>query len=589
MKSRPRWILAGFSAVLLSVASWALMQAPPATRSLAEVLPSGPVLVLEAQDFSRLLADWNASTEKQQWLDSANYEMFSRSRLFYRLGEAHKEFAAAAGFSPGMELVESIAGTESSLALYDIGDLRFLYVTRLGSARALENMLWQSRANFEPRNAAGSDYYIRTDAQSGRQAVFAATDDYLLLATAEEPLAQALTLLAGQANVQAAASDAWYRDAAQASAGRGELRLTLNMEGVARAAQFRSYWIQQNVAELRQYRAGVIDLHRDGGAMREERVFLRADAETAAPNESSRQALAQLLRLAPPQAGFYRASAAPQSQQVIGLLREKLLDPSTNSRAQTDYAPQVALNDGTVGSQAALETRIDEPPPAQSSGRFVSEALENLFARNPVAAVLQTESSRPAVEGVFVSSDATVALLGASDWDFAAVLEDLESSIRGRLTVSGIGTSWTLQPLGGQPAFVLNAVRPIFVAGQGRYLLVSNSADSLAAVLARMTPAAAQPAPPQPAAAQSDATQPAVTYAAGLRHAQERGNYTKLMAHLDFLQGGQMFGNGERPPYFFSESIASLSESLSRAETVTRRVEDRGASVADTVIYQLQP
>jgi hypothetical protein len=336
---------------------------------------------------------------------------------------------------------------------------------------------------------------------------------------------------------------------------------------------------------LRQYRAGVIDLHREGGAMREERVFLRAaDVETAAPNESSRQALAQLLRLAPPQAGFYRASAAPQSQQVIELLREKLLDPSTNSRSQPDYAPQVALSDGTVGSQAALETRIDEPPPAQSGGRFASEALENMFARNPVAAVLQTESSRPGVEGVFVNNNATIALLGASDWDFAAVLEDLESSIRGRLTLSGIGTSWTLQPFGGQPAFVLSAVRPIFVAGQGRYLLVSNSADSLAAVLARMTPAAVQPAAPQQGTPES-----AVTYAAGLRHAQERGNYTKLMAHLDFLQGGQMFGNGERPPYLFSESIASLSETLSRADTVTRRVEDRGASVADTVIYQLQP
>jgi hypothetical protein len=585
MKSRSHWILAGFSAVLLSVASWALMQAPPATRSLAEILPSGPVLVLEAQDFSSLLADWNGSAEKQQWLDSANYDMFSRSRLFYKLGEAHKEFAAAAGFSPGMELVESIAGTESSLALYDIGDLRFLYVTRLGSARALENMLWQSRANFEPRNAAGSDYYIRTDAQSGRQAVFAATDDYLLLATAEEPLAQALTLLARQTGVQAASSDTWYRDAAQASAGPGVLRLTLNMEAVARAPQFRSYWIQQNISELRQYRAGVIDLHREGSAMREERVFLRADdVETAAANESSRQALAQLLRLAPPQAGFYRASAAPQSRQVIELLREKLLDPSTNSRSQPDYAPQVSLSDGTVGSQAALETRIDEPPPALSSGRFASEALESMFARNPVAAVLQTESSRPGVEGVFVNNDATIALLGASDWDFAAVLEDLESSIRGRLTVSGIGTSWTLQPFGGQPTFVLSAVRPIFVAGQGRYLLVSNSADSLVSVLSRMTPPPVQPQADQPAAAPA-----VITYAAGLRHAQERGNYTKLMAHLDFLQGGQMFGNGERPPYLFSESIASLSETLSRAETVTRRVEDRGASVADTVIYQLQP
>ena len=575
MKTRHRWIPAFFGAVLLSVASWALMQAPPASRALAEIIPTGPVLVLEAQDFSRLLQDWNSSAEKQQWLSSANYDMFSRSRLFYRLGEAHTEFAAAAGFSPGMALVESIAGAESALALYDIGELRFLYVTRLGSARALENMLWQSRANFEPRNAAGSVYYIRTDAQSGRQAVFAATDDYLLLATAEEPLAQALTLLARQAGPQAVANDAWYREAAQASAGRGELRLTLHLEAVARTPHFRSYWVQNNVAELRQYRAGVIDLHREGGVMREERVFLRAaDFEAPAPEESQRQALAQVLRLAPPQAGLYRASAAPQTAAVIELLRQKLLDPSASAFAKNDDAPQLALDGGAIGSQAALETRIDEPPPAQSSGRFVSEALENLFARNAVAAMLHTESSRGGVEGVFVNSDAAIVLLGSSAWDFQAVLESIESSISGRVTVSGIGTGWTQQPIGAQSAFVLSAVRPLFVAGQGRYLMVSSSQDSLAAVLARMT----QPAAP-----------PSATYAAGLRHAQERGNYTKLMTHLDFLQGGQTFGNDERPPYFFSESLASLSQTLSRVDMVSRRVEDRGASVADTVVYQLQP
>ena len=219
MTARRSWVLAGWAAVLLGLASWALMQAqaPSAGGGLAEIVPSGPVLMLEAQDFSSLLQDWNNSSEKQQWLASANYQMFSRSRLFFRLAEAHNEFTAAAGFSPDMSLVESIAGSESVLALYDIGELRFLYITRLGSARALENMLWQSRANFEPRNAAGHDYFVRTDAQSGRQAVFAATDEYLLLATAEEPLAQALTLLAGQGGA-AAASDAWYHDAVQASA-----------------------------------------------------------------------------------------------------------------------------------------------------------------------------------------------------------------------------------------------------------------------------------------------------------------------------------------------------------------------------------
>jgi hypothetical protein len=61
------------------------------------------------------------------------------------------------------------------------------------------------------------------------------------------------------------------------------------------------------------------------------------------------------------------------------------------------------------------------------------------------------------------------------------------------------------------------------------------------------------------------------------------------MAHLDFLQGAQTFGNEQREPYFFSESMASLSETLARVQSVSRRVEDRGASVFDTVVYQLEP
>ena len=165
-------------------------------------------------------------------------------------------------------------------------------------------------------------------------------------------------------------------------------------------------------------------------------------------------------------------------------------------------------------------------------------------------------------------------LFGASDWDFSDVLESLATSIRGALTVSGLGAGWTQRAIAGRTAYALDGLGPLLVAGQGRYLLISNSAAALQAVLARMN---------QPVA------QPGASFAAGLRHAQERGNYTKLMSQLDFLQGGQSFGNQQREPYFFSESIASLSQTLSRVQSVSRRVDDRGASVTDTVIYQLQP
>src|SRR5208282_419972 len=103
------------------------------------------------------------SREKTKWLASDNYQVFSRSRLFLRLQEAQTQFATAAGAPPDMALLDSLAGGESALALYDIGNLEFLYITRMPSARAMQNVLWGNRAKFEPRKAADIPYYVRTE------------------------------------------------------------------------------------------------------------------------------------------------------------------------------------------------------------------------------------------------------------------------------------------------------------------------------------------------------------------------------------------------------------------------------------------
>ena len=130
-----------------------------------------------------MLHDWNASPEKRAWLDSANYEVFSRSRLFGRLHQAWQEFTAAAGFAPGMTMVESVAGGHSAVALYDIGKLEFLYISTEPAAHAMESILWQSRAKYESREAAGSPFYVRIDPASGRVTLdgVALTDLYIRL------------------------------------------------------------------------------------------------------------------------------------------------------------------------------------------------------------------------------------------------------------------------------------------------------------------------------------------------------------------------------------------------------------------------
>ena len=66
--------------------------AAPAQPPLARYVPAGPLLYLEAKDFSALLSDWNSSPQKKQWLTSDNHEVFSRSRLFLLLHDALPTF-----------------------------------------------------------------------------------------------------------------------------------------------------------------------------------------------------------------------------------------------------------------------------------------------------------------------------------------------------------------------------------------------------------------------------------------------------------------------------------------------------------------
>src|SRR5262249_3591811 len=140
--------------------SWAAFQSPPVEEpAFSRYCPAGALLYLQAKDFSSLLSEWNDSPERRQWVKSANYEVFSNSRLLLRLKGAGDQFNAAAGLPPDANFLKQVAGKQSALAIYDIGKLQFLYVTQLSSAGSMESALWQTRNKFETRNAAGTTFF----------------------------------------------------------------------------------------------------------------------------------------------------------------------------------------------------------------------------------------------------------------------------------------------------------------------------------------------------------------------------------------------------------------------------------------------
>jgi hypothetical protein len=558
-----------FAALLAGLGvSWSAYRQTGASEPpppLSRYVPAGSLLYLQAKDFSSLLADWDNSAEKTHWLASDNYEVFSRSRLFLRLKDAAAEFSTAAGLPADTILLRQVAGTQSALAIFDIGKLQFLYITRLASASAMQSTLWQMRGKFETRNAAGVTFFIRHDPESDREVAFAISGDYLLLATREDLLAWALQQMAGSGE-HSLESETWWSQSVAAAHEVGDLRMVLNLAKIVPSPYFRSYWVQQNITDMGQYSASISDLARAGTEFREERILLKKKSASSAENADAAgpAAVADLARLVPAQAGIYQVQANPSPQDCVKLLENKILAPRLVQIQDDKQAPQVQFNAEPAGVSSALETRIDQPPVQLATDSNSSAPLKNLFAQNTVLGVLQTGATNYDDRGVFVHLHSAVVLLGQSDWDEAAVRSSLVDFVRPSFTTGGLGLEWQTNPAYSE----LNGLWKLAVSVRGKYLFIADDASLLRATLANLN--------------QKIILKPAI-FTAGFDHHLERGNFARLTRLLDSTTGETTPG---RTPDFFSENIASLSSTLASVSSEKIVSRDAGDSVTQTVTYQ---
>jgi hypothetical protein len=544
--------------------------AQPGPQALAPLFPSGALLYLEAKDFGALLAQWNAAEEKKTWLESASYQAFQRSQLLLRLSNAQTEFAAAAGLPADYSMVESVAGGNSALAMYRIGDLEFLYVTRLPQARLIETGLWKERARYQSRNAGGATYYVKTDKDSRRVAAFAAAGDLLILATKEELIGGALELLA-RSSRPAVVSEPWFAQAVQSAApGAHDLRLVYNLERLTRTPQFRRHWLQRNVAELAEFASGLTDLEKTAGEIRERRVLLRATP--AADRTPAEAAAGQLAALVPDDAALYRVWAQPTAEQAARTIEEKLFGSGTASGRAAKEAPTVAES-MEAGAEENLETRIDEPPLADDRGSTAFWALRERLTGARLEAMLDAGSTR--ADQVFVRGESAIVLLARDAWNGAAIEQALSAAAGGLWSSGGLGAGWRTGVNGVRE---LDGLGRLALAVDGRRLILGTSAERVAAILARRNRAA----------------NPGAVYAAEWRHARELPNFERIAGLIDFphatIQSGANANNPvPREPLFFSENLASLGRVLRRVQSAAISVHDSGSLVRESVVYRLAP
>jgi len=567
MRSMQRTAIFGLLALCITgLIGWTLFrpQAGP-THRLDQVMPEGALLYLEARDFAGLLKDWNAAPERAAWTKSDDYRVFSNSKLFLRLGRASDQFAVAAGLPPDMKFLVDAAGTESAVAVYDIGNLEFLYVTRLSSGDFLQSALWQSRNKFQPRTAGGKPFFARKDEQSGRVVAFAVADNYLILGTREDLVAGSLELMSGSKG-RTVSQEGWYTQAlAAAQAKAGDLRMALNMEKIAVTPHFRTYWIQQNITEMQSYGSAISDLYREGATYREERVVLpKRQADEAALAQSA-QAVTGLLSGVPKDYGFYQAGPT-DAKSSLEVLQQKILSPRFGAARTEQLAPQVQLTGGQTGAGTDLETRIDVEP-ASHPNADPAEGLRLQLEKAGPQAMMVVQASNKNADGVLLRIPAVVAVAAAGDWDVPAVQRAVQDLLAPGLTAARLGLEWReVKEAGGY--YEMDGLSPVQMAVRGKIFFLANDAALLSSVLQTRNQPLAQ----------------AASYSAGFSHSRERQNFYKFSSLVD-----QRSITRDAEPQFFSQNMASFSRAFAKLdseEIIIRQTKDR---IQQTVTYRWMP
>ena len=555
----------------------------PTPQPLAAFVPQGSLLTIESPDFAALLKSWTSSPEQRTWLTSDNYAAFSRSRLFGRLNDAQDEFATSAGLPPDLEFLQQVAGRQSLFSWYDIGNLQFLYITRMPAGDAEKTPLLQLRSKFQLRKAGDASFYVRTQADTKRTVAFAVRGDYLLLATREDLLANALQLMQRSTQTSLPTSlqtEPYYTTsiAAARTTGQPNLRMTLNLARILPTPYFRSYWIQQNITELKQYSAAVSDLYLSANSFREERALI-----PAAPDSTIAAAdLAPLLESIPAGTGVYRATAHPTTAQAIDALNDKLLARTAGTFRDPHIAPVADLSVPINGSSTDLETRIDTPPIPQQPLTEALAPLRALLDTTPLDAILTYSSTTSPTlnnsDNLFLPIHTAVILSSPTSFNATSLQSALTEALRAHLTVNSSSLTWQPHQQGNITYLQLEGLQNLSIAIQGRLCILASDPETLLQSLSRPRNTA-----PTPILA---------TTIAGFNHTAERPGLTRLASLLDRTANTQQ-GDDNLP--FFSRNMTSLSntfqslDSETFTETIDSQPNNPNHTIHQNVLYQWRP
>jgi hypothetical protein len=270
---RISWLVAAVIAV--GLVAWRAAPMLSGDTLLAYV-PGRPLVTFYAAHPAELAEHVQSLLAAREYLQSKAREAYADSKLALKLADRAERLSGLAGMPLTLASVVEHAKHESVLALYDIGELEFLWLARLSPDEQAKLVFVAERQTFDQRLYDGRTYYARVDADTGAAFVFCSEGDLLLVASSPDLIEGALLARRKPDAQPRLLADPDYRRLTEIDPdiGQHDAVLFLDMRRLRDDRYFRVYWAWRNFADFAALDAVLVGFSCNGQTMTERRALL---------------------------------------------------------------------------------------------------------------------------------------------------------------------------------------------------------------------------------------------------------------------------------------------------------------------------
>ena len=232
-----------------------------------------PILYLEFDNLQEFLHNLNQDKNYKVFISSSVLEWFKKTRIGLKFPKRIKPFEDILGFSLSLKNLATFSGGKTGIWLFDIGELKMLFITKIANENYLRSQLAKHKNTFGEARIDSVIYYFRKDKSGENEVDFAFINGNLILSNEPSRFEYYLKKLMGNSNFSEWKRSELLSDFNGSVGSDYDILLYLSPQSINNT-YFNSYWFYNNQKEIKNwFERGILTIKKDKNSIEENRFF----------------------------------------------------------------------------------------------------------------------------------------------------------------------------------------------------------------------------------------------------------------------------------------------------------------------------